>query len=96
MYISGPISGMPIELAKDIFASASKEIESAGHIPVNPFDSGLDDSAAWQEHMKADLRMMLDCDAIHMLPGWEHSRGATIEKGLASALGFKIIEFGKL
>jgi len=38
-------------------------------------------------HMRADLRALLDCDAIYMLPGWRESRGATVECAVAFACG---------
>jgi hypothetical protein len=31
------------------------------------------------------------CDAIQLLPGWENSRGATLEHHIAVALGLQII-----
>ena len=40
--------------------------------------------------MREDIRAMLDCDRIHMLPGWERSRGAVLELTIAHALGFTV------
>ncbi len=31
-------------------------------------------------------------DAIYLLPGWQHSRGATAERALGIALGLEIVE----
>ena len=31
-------------------------------------------------------------DAIYLLPGWQHSKGATAEKAVAEALGLEIVE----
>jgi nucleoside 2-deoxyribosyltransferase len=38
-----------------------------------------------------DLNQVAKCDAIYMLDGWENSKGATAEIGLAKALGKEII-----
>ena len=37
--------------------------------------------------MRADLRALLGCDAVYMLPGWRGSRGATVEHAVAGACG---------
>jgi hypothetical protein len=48
----------------------------------------------WCSHrgyMRADLRALLDCDAIFMLPGWRESRGATVEHAVAVACGIPVL-----
>lgn len=40
--------------------------------------------------MRADLAALLACDAIHMLPGWERSRGARVELAVAEACGMTV------
>lgn len=40
--------------------------------------------------MRSDLRALLDCDAIYMLPGWSRSRGARLEARVARACGLRI------
>lgn len=42
--------------------------------------------------MKADIKLLMDCDAIYLLKGWEDSKGARIEKELAESLGYRIIK----
>jgi len=36
---------------------------------------------------RADIELLFDCDAIYMLNGWEHSKGAKIEKFIAETMG---------
>ena len=37
-----------------------------------------------------DIREMMTCDAVYVLDGWEHSKGATFEVKTALGLGMKI------
>ena len=40
--------------------------------------------------MRTDLLALLSCDAIHMLPGWRESKGATVEHAVAVACGMPV------
>ena len=105
-YIAGPIAGVP-DFRKR-FAAAVPAVEALGYEVVNPCDiapadhdngcppgydpgdaSGHTSSACF---MRADLRVLLDCDAIFMLPGWRESRGATVEHAVAVACGIPVLE----
>ena len=75
IYISGPISGYDLDERKRTF----EEIEnclSHGYKVFNPLKNGLPDDATWKEHMRADMRMLTDCDAIVFLLGGRNRRGA--------------------
>lgn len=92
VYISGKISDLPIELAKQKFAAAAQLVEQLGHEAVSPFSNGLHDDAPWESHMVKDIEMLLGCDAIYMLPCWEDSKGARIEKHIAEVTNKAIYE----
>lgn len=96
VYISGPISGLPVEKVKQAFSEAEAAILACGHEPVNPLRNGLPESASWHEHIRADLRMLLDCDAIFMIGEWWKSRGARIEWQLAESLEIEMYESDRL
>lgn len=85
VYISGPISGRP-NLNRPAFDQAAKVLAAAGYQVVNPFDV-CPNPASWEEAMRADVKALMDCDRILMLPGWEESRGAVIEAWIAAKLG---------
>lgn len=95
IYISGPISGLPLDRVKENFRKAKTDL-AVGYClggefePVNPLNNGLPTNATWEEHLRADLRLLLDCDAIYMLEGWEKSRGARIEYFLGVTIGLDI------
>ena len=78
-YISGCISGRPLALARQEFEQAEIKLRKFGLSPVSPMDNGLPDDAPWEDHMGRDIAMLLRCQAIYMLPGWQQSEGATLE-----------------
>lgn len=106
IYISGAITGVPIEEARLTFEDAAKHVTGTGHVAVNPFDvpphwrcdcpidvtdtAGAGGSHSWACYLRGDLAALLDCDAILMLPGWESSHGARLELTTASACGLRV------
>lgn len=92
IYISGGISGYPLEERRAVFARAEEELWGRGYVPVNPFNNGVSLDASYGDHMRADLRMLLDCDGIYLLRGWESSRGACLERDVAAACDLSIME----
>lgn len=92
VYISGPITGLPLETVYNNFTNAEVRLLEQGYEVVNPLNNGLPTNATWNEHMRADLKLLLDCDSIYMLNGWTNSKGAMIEYDLARILHFDIIE----
>lgn len=49
--------------------------------------------AIWEFFLKRDVKEMLTCDAVFVLDGWKHSKGATFEVKTALTVGMKIYEF---
>lgn len=90
-YISGKISGMEPEDYTAKFAKASRLAETMGYEPVNPVELQHEHDNSWQSFMRVDLKALLDCNHILMLPNWKDSKGATIEHDLAKSIGLNII-----
>ena len=91
VYISGPITGLPYEEVEKSFNEADIRLQEQGYEVVNPLNNGLPRESTWNEHMIADIKLLLDCDAIYMLNGWEISKGACIEFNIAVSLNYVII-----
>lgn len=91
VYISGPITGIDFG-NRFAFSCARNVLELCGYEAVDPSEVQLDDEATWTDYMRADLKLLLDCDYIYMLEGWEKSRGARIELALAKNLRIKEID----
>lgn len=89
IYISGPISGHDLEARRRVFSDVAKTAAALGFEPVSPFDNGVPEDAPWEDHMRADIKMLLDCHAILMLPGWKDSKGACTELIIANTLNMQ-------
>lgn len=92
VYLSGPISGFYLDERINTFKDISYLVQMLGHQPVNPFDNGLPPGAEYKDHMKADIKMLLDCDAILMLLDWQQSAGAQLELRVAMACGLELLQ----
>lgn len=90
IYISGQITGLTPEEYAALFFAAEKRLIEQGYDVTNPLNNGVAPGEPWQEHMKADIRLLLECDAIYMLPNWELSTGATLERNIAQTLGLNV------
>ena len=100
-YISGKITGLTPKQAESNFKRASVDAIFLGYEPINPYlivpdgEQPKDEKNTWCWHMKADIKAMMDCEAIFMQSNWKESKGAIVEHDLAKELNFTIIYCGK-
>lgn len=92
IYISLPISGRPLEEARNEADLIKARLSRVGHTPVSPFNIYAGKNPTWKDHICCDLRALADCDAIILCEGWEESRGCNIEHDFARHMGIKIIK----
>ena len=85
IYISLPISGR-VKKARDRAEKIAKAIKEAGHEPVNPFDIYAGENPDYFDHLCADLRVMMDCDAVYFDKGFYASCGCLIEESVVNNL----------
>lgn len=90
IYVAGPMTGYP-EFNYPAFIAAAQALRDLGHDVLNPVDSEMYNDTGkpqtWDWYMRHALRMVLDAEAVALLPGWQVSRGAQLEHEVASALG---------
>ena len=101
IYISGKITGLDPEVAEARFLNKAMEIAEQGHISVNPFaigklckgymPPGFSPTQEWQFYMRECVMSLAQCDAIHLFPDWQNSKGAQVERNLAKTLGLEIV-----
>lgn len=91
IYISGQISGQPIEEVTAKFEAAEAMLKAQGYEVVNPLKNGITANASWEVHVAMDVLLLMGCKAIYLLPDWGFSKGATLEKNLAELTGKTII-----
>ena len=90
VYLSGPISGRDYSERKAFFYSVQKALEEKGYEVFNPRENGLPQSSSTADHMRTDIRALLDCDQIYMMRRWNHSAGCQTELLVALSIGLKV------
>lgn len=102
IYISGPMTGIT-DNNRDEFSRMASLLQAKGHDPVNPHDivptrrirmtAGYVEEPikdpTYFDYLKADLAVLMTCDAYVLLDGWGDSRGAWIEKRIADDVGIR-------
>ena len=89
VYVSGPMTGIP-EYNAPAFQKAYFDLQEADCFPVLP--APFVDGKAYEEYLRDDIKILLDCDGIYMLDGWQDSKGARLEHMVALACGIDEVE----
>jgi hypothetical protein len=90
IYIAGPMTGKP-DLNFPLFHREAARLRAEGWHVENPAELCKDIAGQWNACMRRDLAALLKCEAILMLPGWEWSRGASLEHYIAQRLEMRVI-----
>jgi len=91
IYISGPISHDPnhevaFMAAEDYLKYLGYEVANPVDIPPQEFDGPDRDIKKWTYYMRESVKILMECDQIYMLEGWDDSRGAKLEHHIACEL----------
>lgn len=90
LYIAGPMTGLP-EFNFPAFFEAEARLRANGYEIRNPARHGAGHpDASWSDYMRRDIPDLLACRAVALLPGWQKSRGATLEVHIAESLDMEI------
>jgi hypothetical protein len=100
LYVAGPMTGLPGR-NYDAFRTATRELTDTGYTAIDPseidalheFENARQGckvcrrgTHSWHWYMKRAIGMMVSCDGVATLPGWENSKGAKAEVELALML----------
>lgn len=98
LYIAGPMTGIPHH-NYPLFNEVEKELVRVGYTALNP--ARVDEAHSqmepnclvckgsthgWDWYMRKTIAIMCTADGLALLPNWQESRGARIERDLAHTL----------
>ena len=103
IYIAGPMTGYD-QWNFPAFFEAEKQLLALGCQVINPahndgptLELALESAGvperpnnSWAWYMRRDLPHVLEVDALCVLPGWQKSKGASLEVQVAEAIGLPI------
>jgi hypothetical protein len=104
IYIAGPMSGCE-DWNFPAFFEAERQLSALGYEVINPAhnDGATVEEAlasaghpdrpnnSWSYYMRRDLPHVLSVDAVCVLPGWQESKGASLEVHVAKAVGIPLV-----
>lgn len=89
-YIAGKITGLPKSHVMSKFQMLANKLKGLGYNVVEPAAVN-DDARPNDESVRRDIHRMLECDEVHMLPDWQDSREAQLERDIALRLGMQVV-----
>ena len=94
VYLSGPMKGYP-ESNFPAFHATAADLRARGLEVVNPAEINVNgaenDADFYNQCLRADLKAMMDCEAIALMRGWEKSNGANLELHVAHRVGMRVL-----
>lgn len=92
VYLSGPMTGIEDYNFPAFRAMADKWADKGWVVkdPSRNFEGRVD--LPYETYFREDIKILLECTALALLPGWEKSKGAIAERALAERLNLKIYD----
>ena len=84
------MTGIP-EFNFPAFNAKADELRAVGLRVINPAEHDMPEDTPWGVYLRKDIRILMDCDSIYMLPGWSKSKGARLEHHIACELSMAVI-----
>ncbi len=91
-YVAGKMSGLPSDNVKEKFNFVANQLVQKGYHVINPLKMADQEmQKSWDEVVRSEIKKMLECDEVHLLPDWQESRGAMLERDIALRLGMEVV-----
>lgn len=90
IYIGGKVTGLSRIEASHKFGAVQRPLIQEGHRTIVPLDIVPKD-ASWEVAMRICIAALMTADELHLLPNWNESRGAMIERDIAMKLNIPIV-----
>lgn len=94
IYVAGPMTGLPDNNYPAFHDAAARLRKRCWHVE-NPAENPaphVDAACSWTAYMRMGVSQLMTCHAIYLLPGWQQSKGASLEYLVAQQLGLVIYE----
>jgi hypothetical protein len=93
LYLAGPMTGYP-DWNYPAFRAAAAYLRALDFQVINPADNfdGRTD-LPWDTYLRMAVRQVTESDTVLLLPGWEYSKGAKLERHVALELGIDVMTF---
>lgn len=94
LYLAGPMTGKP-DFNSAEFAKYAEKYRGEGFTVISPPEmDGGDWTKPYETYIRRDVGVFINekVDRVYLLPGWQESRGARLEKHLAEVLGIAIYD----
>lgn len=72
VYVAGPMTGLP-QFNRPAFFAAEAYLQGQGARVMNP--AVLPDGWEHDAYMRIAIPMLMECEAVAFLPGWQQSKG---------------------
>ncbi|MGH2569531.1 MAG: DUF7695 domain-containing protein [Bacteroidota bacterium] len=90
VYLSGPMTSCgDFDTNVAAFGTGAAKLRERGFTVFSPPEFEVR-GWTWQEYLRSDVVELVSCRMLVLLPGWECSKGAILEKSVAEQLGMPV------
>lgn len=89
VYVAGPMRGQPL-LNRPAFFAAEAYLQAQGAWVMHP--ALLPDGWEFDSYLRITTQMLMECEVVAFLPGWQQSEGARKHFTRAHAFGMTLLQ----